>query len=111
MESFMPSSKNTPTPKLQRRVEVDVNCSVQQVYDLWGNMENVPRWMPLVKSVKRLRGDGELWHWTFGLGFPLLTEWTSLITRRNLHCRVNNSNLLTLTEMEIWVSASEFGNG
>lgn len=82
MESFMPSSKNTPTPTLQRSVEVDVNCSVQQVYDLWGNMENVPRWMPLVKSVKRLRGDGELWHWTFGLGFPLLTEWKSLITRR-----------------------------
>lgn len=78
----MPSSRNTPTPKLQRSVEVDVNCSVQQVYDLWGNMENVPRWIPLVKSVKRLRGDGELWHWTFGLGFPLLTEWTSLITRR-----------------------------
>lgn len=67
---------------LQRSVEVEVNCSVQQVYDLWANLENVPRWMPLVKSVRRLRGDDELWHWTFGLGFPLLTEWTSLITRR-----------------------------
>jgi uncharacterized membrane protein len=38
--------------------------------------------MPLVKSVKRLQGDDELWHWTFGLGFPLLTEWTSRITQR-----------------------------
>jgi uncharacterized membrane protein len=67
---------------LQRSVEVEVNCSVQQVYDLWGNLENVPCWMPLVKSVRRLRGDEELWHWTFGLEFPLLIEWTSLITQR-----------------------------
>lgn len=67
---------------LQRSVEVEVNCSVQQVYDLWENLENVPRWMPLVKSVKRLKSNDELWHWTFGLGFPLLTEWTSRITRR-----------------------------
>lgn len=47
-----------------------------------GNLENVPRWMPLVKNVRRLRGDEELWHWTFGPGFPLLTEWTSQITQR-----------------------------
>jgi uncharacterized membrane protein len=67
---------------LERSVEVEVACSVEQVYDLWGNLENVPRWMPLVKSVRRLPGDRELWHWTFGLGFPLLTEWTSRSTRR-----------------------------
>ena len=97
---------------LQRSVEVDVACSVEQVYDLWENLENVPRWMPLVKSVRRLRqgerytlkglissasrdlatrknhndlgpsSDEELWHWTFGLGFPLLIEWTSRITQR-----------------------------
>ena len=78
----MPDSVSNSSPMLQRSVEVEVDCSVQQVYDLWGNLENVPRWMPLVKSVRRLRGDDELWHWTFGLGFPLLTEWTSRITQR-----------------------------
>lgn len=78
----MPNSLNNSTPMLQRSVEVEVICSVQQVYDLWENLENVPRWMPLVKSVKRLKSNDELWHWTFGLGFPLLTEWTSRITRR-----------------------------
>lgn len=78
----MPNSVSNYNPMLQRSVEVEVNCSVQQVYDLWENLENVPRWMPLVKSVKRLRGNDELWHWKFGLGFPLLTEWTSRITRR-----------------------------
>ncbi len=29
-----------------------------------------------LSKVRRLPGDGKLWHWTFGLGFPLLTEWT-----------------------------------
>jgi uncharacterized membrane protein len=67
---------------LKRSVEVEVACSVEQVYDLWENLENVPRWMPLVKSVSPLSGDEELWHWKFGLGFPLLTEWTSRITKR-----------------------------
>ena len=67
---------------LERSVEVDVACSVKQVYDLWENLENVPRWMPLVQSVRRLPGDEEFWHWRFGLGFLLLTEWTSRITRR-----------------------------
>lgn len=82
MGSFMLDSVSNSNPMLQRSVEVEVDCSVQQVYDLWANLENVPRWMPLVKSVKRLQDDDELWHWTFGLGFPLLTEWTSRITRR-----------------------------
>ncbi len=67
---------------LERNVEVEVDCSVAQVYDLWENLENVPRWMPLVKSVRRLPGEEELWRWTFGLGFPLLTEWTSRISQR-----------------------------
>jgi uncharacterized membrane protein len=67
---------------LGRSVEVEVACSVTQVYNLWENLENVPRWMPMVKRVKRLPGDQGLYHWTFGPGFPLLTKWTSRITRR-----------------------------
>jgi uncharacterized membrane protein len=82
MELFMPNSIEHSNLMLQRSVEVEVDCSVQQVYDLWENLENVPRWIPLVKSVRRLRGDEELWHWTFGLEFPLLIEWTSRITQR-----------------------------
>ena len=31
---------------LERSVDVEVACSVEQVYNLWGNLENVPRWMP-----------------------------------------------------------------
>ncbi len=67
---------------LQRQVEVDVACSVEQVYDLWHNLENIPRWMPLVKSVKRLPGEPDLWRWQFGLRFPLIVEWVSRIEQR-----------------------------
>jgi uncharacterized membrane protein len=63
-------------------VEVEVACSVEEVYDLWENVENVPRWMPLVKEVKVLSATEELSRWKFGWGFPLLTEWTSRITQR-----------------------------
>lgn len=67
---------------LERSVDVDVACSIKEVYDLWNNLENVPRWMPLVKSVKRMPGDEELWQWRFGLGFPLIAEWVSCVNQR-----------------------------
>lgn len=67
---------------LERTVEVNVASSVEAVYKLWENLENVPRWMPLVKRVKRLPGQEELWQWRFGLGFPLITEWVSRISQR-----------------------------
>ncbi|OKH26757.1 polyketide cyclase / dehydrase [Hydrococcus rivularis NIES-593] len=66
----------------EHSVEVEVACSTEEVYDLWKNIENVPRWIPLVKEVKILPGTEELSRWKFGLGFPLLTEWTSRITQR-----------------------------
>ena len=71
-----------PPSILTRQVEVDVACSVEQVYDLWDNLENVPRWMPLVKCVKRLPGESDLWRWQFGLRFPLLVEWVAHIEQR-----------------------------
>jgi uncharacterized membrane protein len=67
---------------LERSVEVEVGCSVEEVYELWKNLENMPRWMPLVKEVKVQGGAEELSRWKFGLRFPLLTEWTSRITQR-----------------------------
>lgn len=57
-----------------RSLEIEIACSVKQVYDLWEDMGNMPRWMPLVKEVKRLPGDEELWQWKFGLGAPLLSN-------------------------------------
>lgn len=67
---------------IERSVEVDIACSVEEVYNLWENLENMPRWIPLVKEVKVLPGAEQLSRWQFGLGGPLLTEWTSRITQR-----------------------------
>jgi uncharacterized membrane protein len=61
--------------------QLEVACSVEEVYNFWNNMENVPRWIPLVKEIKIVPGKEELLHWKFGPGFPLLTEWTSHITK------------------------------
>ena len=66
----------------EHSVEVEVACSVEEVYNLWENLENVPRWIPLVKEVKNLPGTEELSYWKLGLNFPLVTEWTSRITHR-----------------------------
>lgn len=63
-------------------VEVKFAYSVEEVYELWENLENVPRWIPLVKEVKVIPGSEKLSYWKFGLEFPLLVEWTSRITRR-----------------------------
>ncbi|WP_204138926.1 SRPBCC family protein [Halomicronema sp. CCY15110] len=71
-----------PPLMLERQVEVDVACSVEQVYDLWDNLENVPRWMPLVKSVEPIPREPDLWRWQFGVRFPLLVEWVSRIEQR-----------------------------
>jgi uncharacterized membrane protein len=67
---------------IERSVEVDIACSVEEVYNLWESLENMPRWIPLVKEVKVLPGAEQLSRWQFGLGAPLLTEWTSRITQR-----------------------------
>lgn len=57
-----------------RSLEVEVTCSVEQVYKLWEDIQNIPRWIPLVKEVKILLSDDNLSHWNFGLEAPLLTK-------------------------------------
>ncbi|BAC88783.1 SRPBCC family protein [Gloeobacter violaceus] len=67
---------------IERTVEVDVAAPVAQVYAIWADMENLPRWMRFVQEVKILPGAGDLSRWKFGPAAPLLVEWTSRITRR-----------------------------
>ena len=67
--------------KKDLRAELEIARSVEEVYDFWNNMQNVPRWAPLVKEIKTVPGKEEFLHWKFGLRFPLITEWTSHITQ------------------------------
>ena len=71
-----------PPLMLKRQVEVDVACSVKQVCDLGNNLENVPRWLPLIKNVQPVPGQADRWRWQFGLRFSLLVEWVSHIEQR-----------------------------
>ena len=71
-----------PKYTMEHCIEIETTCSVKEVYDLWENLENVPRWIPLVKEVKILPGSEQLSRWRFGLGEPLIAEWTSQITER-----------------------------
>ena len=66
---------------IERSVEVDIACSVEEVYNLWENLENMPRWIPLVKEVKVVPGAQQLSRWQFGLGAPLLTDWSRTLVR------------------------------
>jgi uncharacterized membrane protein len=67
---------------LERTVEVEVARPLAEVYALWADVENLPRWMRFVQSVEVLPGEGDLSRWRFGPGAPLLVEWTSRTTRR-----------------------------
>lgn len=69
-------------PSLILSRQVDVACSVAQVYDLWGNLGNMPRLIPLIKSVKQLPKDAKLWRWRFGLRLLLIVVWVARIERR-----------------------------
>lgn len=67
--------------KKQLSAELEIVGSVEEVYNFWNNIENVPLWLPLVKEIKRLSNKEEVLHWKLGFGFPLITEWTSHITQ------------------------------
>lgn len=67
---------------IERTVELEVACPLAGVYEIWADMENLPRWMRFVKEVEILPGKEELSRWKFGLGAPLIVEWTSRIVRR-----------------------------
>lgn len=67
---------------IERTIEIEVSRPLAEVYEIWADMENLPRWMRFVKEVKVLPGTGEMSRWKFGPGAPLLVEWTSRITQR-----------------------------
>ncbi len=65
---------------LERSVEVVVDRPVAVVYELWSNLENLPRWMQYVREVKQDPQRENHSYWRFGRDFVNI-EWTSRITR------------------------------
>ncbi len=68
---------------LERTVEMRVERSLDLVYQLWADMENLPQWMEFVQDVKIISqpGEQEISRWRFGSG-PLSVTWTSRTTRK-----------------------------
>jgi uncharacterized membrane protein len=67
---------------IERTLEIEVNAPLADVYAIWDDMENLPRWMRFVREVRVLPGEDNLSRWKFGPGAPLVVEWTSRTTRR-----------------------------
>ncbi len=66
---------------LEHTVQVDVEASIDTVWSLWSDLEQMPQWMNWIESVKLLDDDPTLSRWTLasnGLQF----SWKSRITKQ-----------------------------
>jgi len=59
---------------------VTIEAPVSRVYELWSNVENLPRFMSHVREVRRLDGDRSRWVVDGPAGAPV--EWEALVTER-----------------------------
>jgi uncharacterized membrane protein len=63
---------------LEHTVQVEINAPIYLVWHLWSDLEQMPRWMKCIDSVKVLEDDSQLSRWKFaGGGFQF--TWLSRI--------------------------------
>lgn len=66
---------------LEHTVQVEVEASIETVWSLWSDLEQMPKWMNWIESVRILDEDPTLSRWTLatnGLEF----SWKSRITKQ-----------------------------
>lgn len=68
------------TDWLEHSVFVDVEAPIELVWSLWSDLEQMPRWMKWIESVRILEEDPELSRWQLATG-NLEFTWLSRITR------------------------------
>ena len=61
------------------RKTVNVDAPVEEVFGLWGNLENFPRFMENLREVRRV-GDGR-YHWVATGPAGISVEWDAVVTR------------------------------
>lgn len=69
---------------LEHTVQVDVAIPVQEAWELWSDLEQIPQWMEWIRSVEILPENPELSRWqlaTRGLDF----SWHSRIVKQIPH--------------------------
>lgn len=65
---------------LEHSVQVEVDAPIDLVWNLWSDLEQMPRWMKWIESVKILEEDPELSRWKLASG-GLEFTWLSRILK------------------------------
>lgn len=69
---------------LEHTVQIEVEAPINVVWDLWIDIEQMPRWMKWIDSVKVLEEDPDLSRWKLAsTGFEF--SWKSRITKVVTH--------------------------
>lgn len=66
---------------LEHTVQVEVDVPINQVWQFWADLEQLPNWMNWITSVKILKDQPELSRWTLSTG-GLQFSWKSRITKQ-----------------------------
>ncbi len=65
---------------LEHSVQIEVEAPIDLVWNLWSDLEQMPRWMKWIDSVKVLEGKPELSRWKLNTG-GLEFSWLSRILK------------------------------
>ncbi len=65
---------------LEHSVQVEVDCPIDLVWELWSDLEQMPRWMKWIDSVKVLEDNPDLSRWKLASGGFEFT-WLSRIVK------------------------------
>ncbi|MEC4986635.1 MAG: SRPBCC family protein [Oscillatoria sp. PMC 1068.18] len=68
------------TDWLEHSVQVEVNAPIDLVWNLWSDLEQMPRWMKWIDSVKILEENPDLSRWKLATG-GLEFSWLSRILK------------------------------
>jgi uncharacterized membrane protein len=59
---------------------ITVNCDIGTVFKIWDNVQNIPKFMKQIKSVKPIGND--MTHWTVRGPFNTMIEWDARILEK-----------------------------
>jgi uncharacterized membrane protein len=72
------------TDWLEHSVQVEIPVSIEVVWDLWSDLEQMPRWMKWIDSVSVLEDNPELSRWKLASG-GFEFSWRSRILKQIPH--------------------------
>ncbi len=70
---------------LEHTVHIDVDTPVEDVWQMWSDLEQMPKWMKWIDSVEVLADDPELSRWklnTTGLSFSWLSRIVKMVPQQ-----------------------------